>query len=128
MDPSGHKRTKQYSKSRTFNYSKYLGLGGLHITIVIKWDVKDKQITFCNSYISQKSAYGVLKIKKSSMQAIVYRNLKQRAYVRHHICLVPFELPTINPNKLSPSLPVETYCHPSAIVYNDGGIDGIKIV
>ena len=126
VDPSGHKRVRQYSAAKTFKYKKYHFLGGLSVSIVVKWDAKGNKIVFCNSYISRKNAYGIAKIKKIAKREISFRNNKQRAYVRHHITIVPFQFPTINPDKLSVPLPTDSFCHPSAIVYSDGGIDWYK--
>ena len=124
VDPSGYSRIKAYSAAKTFNYRAFLYLGGLSITLVVKWKVKGKKIFYSSASISRKNAYGVARIKKLRRVEKQARNQRQRVRIRYFVVLSLSNISDFFLNKYS--LPIHEYCHPSAIVYNDGGVDWYK--
>lgn len=124
VDPSGHKRIKQYSSAKTFNYYAPLLLGGIIITIVIKWDVVGKKIVSLSSYVSNKRTRGAVKVKSIKCTAKKIRNKGRYAYIKYFVSLKLGNVADFIINKFS--LPLYEFYHPSAIVYNDGGSDWYK--
>ena len=125
VDPSGHKRVKRFSAAKSFDYKGPYSIGGVYITIVLKWTVSNKKkIIDFSSKVTRKKRYGFAKLEEFKRRAKKISGTSQYAYVKYFgkIAMSPFA-DFLN-NEFS--LPIYTFCHPSAIIYNDGGVDWYK--